>query len=153
MNVSIVIDESCTEPQIEIRTAIINEEIQALVNSLNTVTDSFTTLQAWKDGILTLLKPSSIMRIYTANKKVFIQTEDDEFECKYRLYEVEELFQQQGFTPFIRISNTDIINFDFVKYFDMSLAGTICVHFKNKSRAFVSRRYMPKIKAWLGIKH
>lgn len=92
------------------------------------------------------------MCIYSVNKKVYAQTKDAIFEIKQRLYEIEELIPQLGSDKFIRISNSEIVNFDFVEKFDMSLTGTIGLHFKNGERTFVSRRYVKKICTSLGLK-
>ncbi|MDE5616672.1 MAG: LytTR family transcriptional regulator, partial [Clostridia bacterium] len=51
----------------------------------------------------------------------------------------------------VRISNSEIINLKFVKKFDLSFNGTICVLFSNGSVTYVSRRYVSKIKNTLGI--
>ena len=70
---------------------------------------------------------------------------------KMRLYEFEELAQNCGWTDFIRISNTDIVNFSKVTKLDMSLSGIIRVNFTNGKDAMVSRRYMNKIKDQLNM--
>ena len=54
--------------------------------------------------------------------------------------------KRYGWTDFIRISNTDIVNFFKVTKLDMSLTGVIKVNFINGKNAIVSRRYMSKIK-------
>ena len=59
-----------------------------------------------------------------------------------------------GWTDFIRISNTDIVNFSKVTKLDMSLTGIVRVNFTNGKDAIVSRRYMSKIKKeLLNLKH
>ena len=70
---------------------------------------------------------------------------------KMRLYELEELAAKCGWTDFIRISNTDIVNFSKVTKLDMSLSGIIKVNFTNGKDAMVSRRYMNKIKDQLNM--
>ena len=70
---------------------------------------------------------------------------------KMRLYEFEELAEKCGWTDFIRISNTDIVNFSKVTKLDMSLSGIIKVNFTNGRDAIVSRRYMNKIKDQLNM--
>ncbi|MBP3708866.1 MAG: LytTR family transcriptional regulator [Treponema sp.] len=153
MKVSIQIDAACIEPVVEVHTASVTDEVRSLVKTISQENaPPQLLLAAWKGDFLTMLKPSNIMHIYSGSKKVFVETETDSYELKYRLYEIEEMMKHESFSKFIRISNTDIINFDYVKNFDMSLSGTICVNFHNKKRAFVSRRYIPKIKEWLGIK-
>ena len=71
---------------------------------------------------------------------------------KFRLYEVEDLVQRCGLTDFIRISNTDIVNFENVSKMDMGITGVIKVILKNGGTAFVSRRYMNKIRRQLCLK-
>ena len=152
MKVSIIIDEKYTEPFAEIHTATVTDEISEVARQISVAgTPSLFMLSAWKGDFVTLLKPADVMWIYSSCKKVFAETETDRYELKNRLYEIEEMMSSAAFSKYIRISNTDIINFEFVHNFDMSLSGTICVNFRNRKRAFVSRRYVPKIKERLGI--
>ena len=65
-----------------------------------------------------------------------------------RLYEAEEQLDQ---TRFVRISNSEIINLKMAKRFDLSFSGTICVNLAGGQTAYVSRRYVAKIKRLLGI--
>jgi len=67
---------------------------------------------------------------------------------RLRLYELEERLRPFSF---VRISNSEIINLKRVRSFDLSLVGTICVTLSDGSKAYVSRRYVPKIKEVLGI--
>ena len=60
--------------------------------------------------------------------------------------------KEDDFRRFIRISNTDIVNFDYLKNMDMSLNGNIVMNLKNGERVFVSRRYMKEIKTKLKIR-
>jgi DNA-binding LytR/AlgR family response regulator len=152
MKVSIIIDENCAEPFVEIHTASVSDEINYVVKQIASSGDrDLYMLDGRKGDFVTLLKPCSIMWIYSSSGKVFAETETDIYELKYRLYEIEEMMAGHAFSKYIRISNTDIINFDFVLNFDVSLSGSICVNFRNKKRAFVSRRYVAKIKKRLGI--
>ena len=52
---------------------------------------------------------------------------------------------------FVRISHSEIVNLRRVKRLDLSLSGTICMELSNGTTAFVSRRYVAKIKEILGI--
>ena len=52
---------------------------------------------------------------------------------------------------FIRISNSEIINFNKVKNIDFKIIGTIILNFKSGNKAYASRRYIPKIKEFLEI--
>ena len=109
-------------------------------------------LNGWDGDFCVPVKPSEVYRVFSQDKKVFIQTEKETFQLKMRLYEFEELVQNCGWNRFIRISNTDIVNFDNVLKFDMSLSGIIKVNLKNNDVAIVSRRYMNKIRGELCLK-
>ena len=87
-----------------------------------------------------------IFRIYSQDKKVYVQTQKETLLLKMRLYEFEEMARDCGWSDFIRISNTDIANFSKVKALDMSITGIVRVNFTDGSNAMVSRRYMSKIK-------
>ena len=52
---------------------------------------------------------------------------------------------------FLRISNSEIINFDKVKKINTKLLGTICINFKSGYQTYASRRYIKKIKEFLNI--
>ena len=65
-----------------------------------------------------------------------------------RLYELEERLNKR---LFVRISNSEIVNLKKIVRLDLSMSGTICVELNNHSTAYVSRRYVTKIKQALGI--
>lgn len=152
MKVQVQLDSDYIIPEAFIKTSEITERVVSVENMIlseNCKEDFF--ISAWDRDFLIKLEPSKIYRFFSSDKKVYVQTENEVFLVKMRLYEIEELLQKPVFARFARISNTDIINFNFVKNFDMSLAGTICVNLKNKTRTFVSRRYVSKIKNLLGV--
>lgn len=95
-----------------------------------------------------ILEQTDIFRIYAAVGKVFAVTDKKEFVLRLRLYEIEERLNNKGF---VRISNSEIINIEKAKKFDLSTVGTICVSLSNGNVSFVSRRYVKKIKKTLGI--
>ena len=107
------------------------------------------TITGFRQDEAILLEPANIVRIYTANSKVFAQTTDNrEYTIRRRLYELEELLDK---SMFVRISNSEIVNLKYVSGFDLSLAGTICVRMANGLITYVSRRYVAGIRRVLGI--
>jgi DNA-binding LytR/AlgR family response regulator len=110
-----------------------------------------TLIPAWDGDYCLQLKPQEIFRIYSMDKKVFVESEKESLLLKMRLYEFEDLAEKCGWTDFIRISNTDIANFSKVTALDMSISGQIKVNFTNGKTAMVSRRYMKKIRDLLNL--
>jgi len=184
--------EDCGTPFCTIHTPCETQCIKDIADKISRMdeTGRNTVISGWDADYCIQVKPGDIFRIYSADKKVYMEaltrgtkncttsdtsssiiksggnltgsldksgsgaSDGDETETlllKMRLYEFEELAQNCGWTDFIRISNTDIVNFSKVTKLDMSLTGIIRVNFTNGKDAIVSRRYMNKIKDLLNM--
>jgi DNA-binding LytR/AlgR family response regulator len=166
MNTKIEI-ENCENPYCVIHTASETPAIKDIAEKISRMdeTGKAAVLNGWDGDFCIQVKQSEIFRIYSADKKVYMEAETkavtgtvtstapatETLLVKMRLYEFEELAEKCGWTDFIRISNTDIVNFSKVTKLDMSLSGIIKVNFTNGSDAIVSRRYMNKIKDQLNM--
>ena len=146
MHVEFTIDPSCAEPKIVVFAAGMTEEIEALLEKLSEQT--MLVIAGQKEGRLEILEPIELIRVFAQGGKVFASTRRGEYALRLRLYELEERLDSRRFA---RISNSEIINLGEVRSFDLSIAGTICVQMKNGEVAYVSRRYVSRIKKILGL--
>lgn len=146
MQVEFKIDPSCAEPKIVVFAAGMTEEIEALLEKLSEQT--MLVIAGQKEGRLEILEPIELIRVFAQGGKVFASTRRGEYALRLRLYELEERLDSRRFA---RISNSEIINLGEVRSFDLSIAGTICVQMKNGEVAYVSRRYVSRIKKILGL--
>ncbi|HMM06875.1 MAG TPA: LytTR family DNA-binding domain-containing protein [Clostridiales bacterium] len=146
MQIEIKIDEKCVEPKMIIVTDKMTEEINELIKRISEQTP--LVLVGFQNSEAAILHPDDIIRVYAANQKVYAVTDGSEYTVRLRLYEIEERLSSLGF---VRISGSEIINLKKVRGFDLGFSGTICVNFQNGSTAYVSRRYVAKIKRVLGI--
>ena len=146
MQVEIKIDDNCTEPKIVIITDRVTKEINKLINTLSL--NSLDVITGFRNDLAQILSVPDISRIYASNGKTFAVVDRKEYIVKQRLYELEEQLKQYNF---VRISNSEILNLKNVKNFDLSLSGTICVTLSDGTVAYVSRRYVAKIKQILGL--
>lgn len=146
MQIEIKIDEKCTEPKIMIVADKMTDEINEMIKRISEQPPS--VMVGFQNSEVTVLEPSGIIRVYAANQKVYAVTDIGEYTVRLRIYEVEERLYPLGF---VRISSSEIINLKKVKGFDLGFSGTICVNFQNGTTAYVSRRYVAKIKQVLGI--
>lgn len=146
--------ENCTSTFCVIHTAEKSKKILEIAEKISLLDPDGKSiiLNGWDGDFCVQLMPSEIYRIFSLDKKVFVQTDKENLLFKMRLYEFEEIAQKYGWNNFIRISNTDIVNFDNVSRFDMSLSGVIKVHLKNGDYTIVSRRYMSKIRGELCLR-
>ena len=145
--------ENCDIPYCVIHTSRESQSIKDIAEKISHMDESGRTafLNGWDGDYCIQVKQSEIFRIYSADKKVYLENDKESLLVKMRLYEFEELAEKCGWTDFIRISNTDIVNFSKVTRLDMSLSGIIKVIFTNGKYAIVSRRYMNKIKDQLNM--
>lgn len=146
MQVEIKIDSSYAEPKVIIMTAAMTEEISIIADKLSK--EAPQILSGFKGEKVEVIQPEDLIRVYANAGKVFAVTERGEYTIRLRLYEIEELLHPN---QFVRISNSEIINFKKVKNFDLNFTGTICVELINGTTTYVSRRYVSKIKAVLGL--
>ena len=146
MKVEVKLDPNIKETIVEIYTNEINEEISNLIKQLEVKKDN--KIIAWQKEKLYILELKEVETIYSNQGKVYIRANDNEYISKNKLYELEEQIRLHSF---IRISNSEIINFDKVESLDTSITGTIKLNFKSGYITYASRRNIKKIKEYLKI--
>lgn len=95
-----------------------------------------------------LLEPKDIYWFYAENRKVMAQTTKGILEVKSRLYELETKLQGDRF---VRFSKSTLANLQHVTSFEMSFSGSMCAHFSNGMKEYVSRKYVLLIKEALNM--
>ena len=146
MKVEVNIDKNCKETKIVIYAKSVEDKIIKLVETLQ-IKES-QQLNGFKDNELYLLNQENVETFYTENGKVFARENNNIYLIKKRLYELEEILNSD---KFVRISNSEIVNMKKVKKLNFKLTGTIVLYFTNDNKTYVSRRYLKKIKEYLGV--
>lgn len=146
MDIEVKLDPQYKVPKVIVLTDRLTEEINELVARLSE--EAPRLIAGFRGDILQLIEPKELLRVYSSDKKVIAVTDGGEFTLRQRLYEMEERFAG---TKLVRISNSEMINMAKVRSFDLSIAGTICATLSDGTTAYVSRRYVTKIKNILGI--
>lgn len=147
MKVELHIDPSLSQPQAVIYAPANTPEVRSLVERLS-AEDAPATFTAFRAGEAHRLPLGDILRFYTDGKGVRCQTAGGAFTVRERLYELEEALPG---TRFVRVSNSEILNLDRVTALDLSITGTIRMTLEGGVTAYVSRRYVKKIKQALGL--
>jgi len=83
----------------------------------------------------------------TERNKVYAVTEKEKLLMKLRLYQLEEIADEN----FVKINQSCIANIRMKGRFDASVSGTMRVVFKNGYTDYVSRRQMKTVKERLGL--
>ncbi len=146
MKIEIQLDGEYEEPKIVIHAKEMTAEISNLLEKLSG--DEIHSLIGYKEDEIVLIRQDDILRIYTEGPYVYAQVTNEKLRLRQRLYQLEETIPHK---QFIRISNSEIVNFEKVKSLDMSISGTITLKFESGDQSYVSRRYINKIKKHLGI--
>ncbi len=145
MKIELQIDEKYDERKVIIQAKEIDEEIKALIEKISPKKES---LKVSLDDDTYILKEDEIESVYTENGKVYVKTPTKTYLSKKRLYEYEEILSKD---KFVRISNSEIVNFDEVRNFNTKFLNTICINFYSGYQTYVSRRYIKRIKEFLNI--
>lgn len=146
MDVEVKIDSICKIPKVVIYTNEITKEISDLVSRLSN--DASKSMIGFNNGEIFIINPDDVISIYIENQKILARCTNGIYNLKKRLYELEK---DPPSSTFVRISNSEIVNFNKVSSLDTNITGTIILKFINGEKTFVSRRYVEKIKNYLGV--
>ena len=146
MKVEVNIDKNCKETKIVIHTQDINDKVIKFIE--NWQNKEMEELHGFKDDEMYLLNQNNIETIYAEEGKVYAREKEKIYLLKKRLYELEEILNSD---KFVRISNSEIVNMKKVQKMNFKFSGTIILFFTNNEKTYVSRRYLKKIKEYLGI--
>lgn len=146
MEVELKVEPGRKEPKVVIVAGEDSPQLQQLVRELAGL--SLGPIQVWEGERTRLLPQENFLRFYTDGKGVAAQTVEGVYTVGLRLYELEERLDRRRF---VRISNSEIVNLDQVTALDLSLAGTIRMTLTGGSYAYVSRRYVKRIKETLQL--
>ena len=146
MKVTFKIDSSYDEALVEIYASQMTEQIQTIIDICSEDNKQVSPLFGYIGERIVPIQEEKIIRFYSQEKKTYCELEDETVIIKEALYKLEERYSQ-----LIRISNSEMINPDYIKNLELSLTGTIKVNFKNGTCSHTSRRYMKEFKRRLGL--
>ena len=146
MKISININENITDTEIVINSNSLTPEIERIIAALRML-DSQITVS--KNGESYILDAAKIAYIESVDRKTFVYTEQDCFEMKLRLYEIEEMLCNSGF---LRISKACLVNLKYIRSLKAELDRKIRLTLENGEQIIVSRQYADELKHRLGVK-
>lgn len=104
MRIKIDEQENLQEIVVTISCRKVDKEVSDIIKLLKMKNK---TLSGIKENEVILVKVFEILYIESVDKKTFIYTKEDVFQCKEKLYELEEILEKESF---IRISKNTIVN-------------------------------------------
>ena len=145
MKVSIDISPEYKEPFAVIHTDKVTDDIQRMIDIFSSSETPVTALMNEEDIIV--LQPREIYMVRVEDGDTIIYGQKLRFRSKKRLYELSSQLGKQ----FMQISKTTLINLSYIDSIEPGFSGTMLMKLKNGNKDYVSRKYLPEFKKYLGI--
>lgn len=146
MKITIDINEEVRETEIRICCNQLTPEIENMIATLRIMNQQMVVT---KEEVSYLLDVSKISYIEALERKTFVYTQEDVYESKLKLYEMEERLCQSGF---FRVSKSCLVHLKFIQSIRNDVERKLRLTLKNGEQIMVSRQYAEEIKKRLGVK-
>lgn len=144
MKVDIEISSEVQQPYAIIYTAEVTKEIRDAVIALE---NNYHVITASDHDKIVILNPDEIYMARVENEQVVLYGEKRQFLSNKRLYQIAA---QLG-RDFIQISRFTIVNLRFIDSVRPSFNGLMHISLKNGETDYISRKYLPGFKEYLGL--
>lgn len=145
MKISIDVNENLTDTEIIISCRKLTPEIEKLLATIRVINQQ---MMAVKDKETYILDVSDIVYIEAVDRKTFVYTENDCYESKLKLYEMEQRLCEGGF---FRVSKSCLVNIHFIRSLRNDINRKIRLTLESGEQIMVSRQYADEIKARLEV--
>ena len=145
MKVSIDISAEYKEPFAVIHTDKVTDEISRMIDLFSNSESPVTAFQNEED--IVVLQPKEIYMVRVEDGDTVIYGAKLRYRSRKRLYELAEQLGKQ----FMQISKTTLINLSYMESIESGYSGTLLLKLKNGNKDYVSRKYLPEFKKYLGL--
>ena len=146
MKIQLTINSKIEETEIHIHAKEYNEQIEQLMKRLQQ-SQAPTIIDCYMNQDIHMVKLEEIYSIYAEGSKVYVQTDEQEFEVKKKLYELEEVLHKD----FVRINKSTMINLNKIVSIQMAKIGSTEALLDNDVSVHISRKYLKDLKTKLVI--
>ena len=146
MKINLIINQELKETEVHVHAKEYTEQIEKLMRQLQSAHSS-SMITGYLKQEIHLLKMDEIYSIYAEGAKVYLQTEEQEFEARKKLYELE----MQLANDFVRVNKSTLINLNKVASIQLATIGSTQVILDNEVSLPISRKYLKELKVQLGI--
>lgn len=145
MKISINIDPEFTDTEIIINCGSITAETESIIAAIRMADNQITVI---KNDEIHILDISEIAYIETVDRKTFVYTENDCYESKLKLYEMDH---QLCGNNFLRISKSCIVHLKYIRSLKAEFDRKIRITLENGEQLIVSRQYADELKKRMGV--
>ena len=143
MKVNIQVEPAIPEEYAEFHVRQVTEKVSRLAEIIEKHDSVLTGTDQYDRTVM--IQPDEIIALHAEKKWCRIITETADYSCRKRLYELEEILGPE----FMRISKSIIVNVRKIESVEAVFNGMMLLHMKNGSKEYVSRTYLPNLKAYL----
>lgn len=147
LKITILDKQPGEEDEIIVKCAYLDENISRLLNQFK-MNNGKQKLALNKNSQIVLIEPDKILYFESVDDKVFAYTKDSVYECKSKLYVLEEELSK---TDFFRASKAQIVNVNKIKSITPAFSGRFEALLENDYKIIISRNYVPELKKLLGV--
>lgn len=147
MRVDMNISENIKEPYAVIHTAELTPEIAELAREISQFQSGKAVLIGNLDDRMVVIDPEKIVLIRVESEKVYIITEEATYRIGKRMYELLEILGKD----FMQVSKSAAINLKYLESVEPSFNGVMLLHMKNGEKEYISRKFVPQLKKYLGL--
>jgi DNA-binding LytR/AlgR family response regulator len=145
VKVSIDVSAEYKEPYAVIHTDKVTDEIRRIVDLFSGNDTPVTALLNEEE--IVVLQPKEIYMVRIEGGDTVIYGEKQKYRSRKRLYELADILGKQ----FMQISKTTLINLSYIDSIEPGFSGTMLMKLKNGNKDYVSRKYLPEFKRYLGL--
>ena len=146
MKIKIELDNNLIEDEVIIKCSKIDSNIQKIQSTISDMLAQNMQMAFLKDGKQYYFSLDNVLFFETNNNLIDSHTENDVFQVKYKLYELEEILPSN----FVRVSKSTILNINKIYSIDKNIVSSSIVQFyKTHKQVFVSRYYYKQLQEQL----
>ena len=146
MKVDISISPEINEPFVVIHTKEMTDEIVSLAKDISEYTSGGKVIGNSEDKMI-VLEADTISVIRVDNEKVYVVSEGITYRVGKRMYELLEILGKD----FMQVSKSAAINLKYLESVEPSFNGVMLLHMKNGEKEYISRKFVPQLKKYLGL--
>ena len=145
MKITIEKNEAYKEPEVLIKCAEVNGEIQEIISCVSVIGKN---LAGEIDGETFFIPLGEIFYFESVEGSIFFYTDKQVYKCQARLYNLEEGLRD---TYFVRVSKTSIVNLKKLKSIKREKNARLLGTLANGEKIIISRGYVNDIRRKLGV--
>lgn len=145
MKVEIKVLPETKDPYAIIYTSEMTPEVRRTAELLKM--ESTDIIPVVENGRIVVLHTDEIYMVRVENERTVVYTKEKRYGSGKHLYEFEAVLGN----GFMRISKSTLANLHYLDYVEPTLGGLMLVVLKNGYKDYISRKYLPSFKKYLGL--